>query len=131
NPPADKSATHGAQGVNHKITFTIPGRISGKGRPRFSRKSGVAYTPAKTVSCEAMVRHYASEAMERKPPIQGPVRLEISISLNTPKSWSKKKREQAYFVTGRPDLDNCGKLISDALNNIVYADDSQISDLAI
>ena len=35
--------------------FMVPGKPQGKGRPRFSRKSGTAYTPSKTRDYERLI----------------------------------------------------------------------------
>ena len=111
------------------IHFTIPGRIRGKGRPRATVRGGFAklYTDAKTRSDEAMVRHFASQAMTGLLPLTGPLALDVLMFISPPLSWSRKKREAAQFVTGKPDCDNVLKLIGDSLNGIVYADDSQIA----
>jgi Holliday junction resolvase RusA-like endonuclease len=47
----------------------------------------------------------------------------------TPTSWSKKKRESmtGEGMTSRPDIDNLYKSVTDAMNGIVYCDDSQIT----
>jgi len=113
------------------VAFTIPGRISGKGRPKFARRGNfvTAFTPKKTANMEAVVRQFGAEAMRGMPPLEGPLVLEIAVSINTPRSWSKKKKAAARYVTGKPDADNVVKLIGDSLNGIVWADDSQISDL--
>src|SRR5882757_3194322 len=97
------------------VSFTIPGRVKGKGRPKFARRGKFvhAYTPADTANCEAMVRSLASDAMEGRAPFQGPLVLAISIIINTPASWSKKKKAAAVYVTGKPDADNTVKLIGD------------------
>lgn len=113
------------------IAFTIPGRLAGKGRPRFVKATGHAFTPAKTRSMEAIVRSLGHDAMGGKPPMQGAIRLTICIYLNPTASWSKKRQAAATYVTGRPDLDNCGKLVGDSLNGIAWADDAQISDLFV
>lgn len=113
------------------ITFTIPGRVSGKGRPKFRRIGNFVqtYTPEKTANMEAVVRAMASEAMRGSVPFAGAVWLHIQIRLMPPKSWSKKKQREAFFATGKPDLDNVLKLLGDALNGICWADDAQISAL--
>lgn len=113
------------------ISFSIPGRIKGKGRPKFARRGAFvhAYTPADTANSEAMVRSIAAEAMGGRPLFQGPLILDVAMVLNTPASWSKKKKAAAIYVTGKPDIDNIAKLIGDALNGIVWADDSQLCDL--
>lgn len=115
------------------IQFTIPGRVGGKGRPRFTVIAGHAraYTPAKTVSTEAMVREIAARAMNGAALLDGPLALEVAIFINPPASWSKRKRAEAIHPTGKPDLDNIGKLIGDALNGIIWKDDSQLSALTI
>lgn len=113
------------------ITITIPGEMRGKGRPRFSSRGGFAraYTDARTVSAENWVKACAVEQAGAQP-ICGPVSLGICIAVEVPASWPKKKRLDALagavFPTSKPDLDNCAKLIADALNGIVWKDDKQI-----
>lgn len=115
------------------VTFTIPGRVRGKGRPRFSTRNGKirTFTDAKTEATEAMIRQFAHAAMKGRPPIEGPVAVHITIFQFPPASWSQKKRESAVYLTGRPDLDNVAKAICDAGNRILYLDDAQISDLHV
>lgn len=114
-----------------EIRFVIPGRIGGKGRPRISTRGGFvrAFTPAKTVATEALVRQFASEAMNGGLPLSGPVALTMFVVICPPVSWSKKKRASAVYVTGKCDPDNTIKLVADAMNSIVYGDDAQISDV--
>jgi Holliday junction resolvase RusA-like endonuclease len=117
------------------IEFTIPGRIGGKGRPRAfmyrDKKLHTLqvghYTPQKTEKTEDLIRFYAREAMKGQEPFHGPLHLGISIVLNPAKSWSKKKKAAAIWVTGKPDADNIIKSIGDALNQIVFYDDAQIA----
>lgn len=112
------------------VTITIPGAPHGKGRARFSRKAGVAFTPAKTRNAEAYVRLLAAQEMAGQPPISGPVEMTLRAVLAIPQSWSKKKQAAALTgevrPTGRPDLDNIEKMVSDGLNTVVFGDDSQI-----
>lgn len=113
------------------IRITIPGELRGKGRPKFSTRGGHvrAYTDAKTASAETWVRACAVEQAGAVP-LEAPVSLDIAIAVAVPASWSKRKREHALAGTlmpaGKPDLDNCIKLIADALNGIVWRDDKQI-----
>lgn len=111
-----------------EIRFTIPGRIGGKGRPRFSARNGFAraYTPEKTRSTEAMIRTIAAEKMGALPLLEGPLALDIAIYQQPPASWPKRKRANAKWITGKPDADNTIKLM-DALNGIIWKDDSQVS----
>lgn len=113
------------------LTITIPGEMRGKGRPRFSTAGGFAraYTDAKTASAENWIKACAVEQAGTVP-IAGPIALSVSIAVEVPRSWSKKRRAAALagadFPTSKPDLDNCAKLIADALNGIVWRDDKQI-----
>lgn len=114
-----------------QIAFTIPGRLSGKGRPKFVKATGHAFTPSKTRSMEAVVRSLGHEAMAGRPPLLGATSLTIRIFLNPTPSWSKKRQAAAVFATGKPDLDNVAKLVGDALNGIAWNDDAQLCDVAI
>ena len=106
----------------------IEGGIPGKGRARFSRKSGRAYTPQATVNAEAHLKTCALRDIGQIL-LEGPVGLEMSVMIAIPASWSEKKRLAAsrgeIRPTGRPDVDNYLKLV-DALNGICWRDDSQV-----
>jgi Holliday junction resolvase RusA-like endonuclease len=116
------------------LTIVLAGEPVGKGRARaFAKKNGAGighYTPAKTRSYEAMIRSAASDMMGEAPPVEGPIEIEIIARLGIAASWSKKKREQArngtLLPTKRPDLSNIEKAAEDALNTVVFKDDSQI-----
>lgn len=111
------------------IEFTIPGEVRGKQRTRATRQ-GRVYTPSETINAEAFIRMIAAEAMQGRPPLDGPVILTLDIRVGVPRSFTKRRREAALLneispVT-KPDLDNVVKLISDALNGITFRDDKQI-----
>jgi Holliday junction resolvase RusA-like endonuclease len=112
------------------LVIRVPGDIRGKGRPKFSRMNGGrAYTDAKTVSAENWVKACAVEQVGQ-PCLEGPLTLSMSITVAIPPSWSKRKQAEALAglvrPTGKPDLDNTAKLVCDALNKLVWQDDSQI-----
>jgi Holliday junction resolvase RusA-like endonuclease len=115
------------------ITVIVDGAAVAKGRPRFVRKTGIAFTPPHVRQYEDAARFAASVAMAGRAPIAGPVRLEMVVELAIPASWSKKKHAAALLgevmPTSRPDIDNYLKSICDALNTIVVVDDSQIVEL--
>ena len=101
------------------IRFIISGQPVAKGRPRLGR--GMVYTPAKTVAYEKVVALAAKAAMRgNTPPIIGPVSVDIKFFLARPKS--NKSTEPVV----KPDIDNLAKSVCDALNGIVWKDDSQI-----
>lgn len=107
--------------------MTVPGIPQGKERPRTTR-DGHVYTPTKTKRYERHVRQCCPEDLEQFP--EGtPLRLVVEAKFPIPKSWSKKKKERMYSSPAmtKPDWDNIGKIISDALNQLAYADDKQIT----
>jgi Holliday junction resolvase RusA-like endonuclease len=114
------------------IRVIVDGLAVAKARARVTR-GGFVYTPAATRKYESYARLAASEAMNGRPPLHGPVRLELLVELPIPASWSQKKRLTAIAgliqPTSRPDLDNYVKSALDAINTIVIADDCQITEL--
>jgi len=91
------------------IEFVIPGQPVPKARPRFNGKTRCAFTPARTRQYERAVAILAKCA-GAKPTLE-PVHVRIAL-------WFADAR--------RRDLDNCIKTLTDGLNGIAYADDSQI-----
>ena len=59
----------------------------------------------------------------------------IEAHYSMPKAFSKKKREMARLrqlrPTKKPDCDNIAKSVLDALNGVVYYDDSQVVELVV
>jgi Holliday junction resolvase RusA-like endonuclease len=94
-------------------------------------------TPGKTVAYEECVAWAAFDAMTAAGYTHGqwtgPVEVSIEAQFLPPVSWSKKKRDAAIGrqVTTKPDADNIAKIICDALNGVVWVDDSQVSVLTV
>ena len=68
--------------------------------------------------------------MRSKEPLSGPLCAIVTAYFAVPPSWPSKKRDAALAGIVRPhkpDWDNVGKLACDALNGIVFVDDSQIA----
>lgn len=120
------------------LHIRINGEPRGKQRPRFT-KQGRTYTPKETREYEAQIRESALKAAAilgyAKPPADCPVQVHITSHCAIPKSWSRKKREAAQQgkirPTVKPDADNIGKIICDALNEIAYHDDKQVADMSV
>lgn len=109
--------------------FEIPGKPGTKQRPRFNRQTGRTYTPKETASYEAQVVDFFLGKYPEHVPVIAPVRMTIMAFYPIPASWSKKKKQAAMsgeIFPGKPDWDNVGKIISDALNEVAFKDDSQI-----
>lgn len=116
-----------------EIEFFVPGVPVGKARARVVK--GRAFTPKKSKDYEKKVAYYAAIAMRRAraETFQGAVEVQILAEFPPLKSWSKKQTELVNNSEVRketkPDIDNIAKSIADAMNGVVYVDDSQISDL--
>lgn len=106
----------------------IPGKPIAKKRQRFARgrcySDQAGETNAIKMLVQAEFRRFSRE------PLDGPVEAEFTFGFAPPESWSKKKRAQA--ITGelrhvvKPDASNLVKFYEDAMNGVVYRDDSQI-----
>lgn len=116
-----------------EVKFTLYGEPKGKGRPRFSTKTGHAMTPKDTVNYETLVHmEYMNQCGNAKFPDDAMLDMRIKAYYSIPKSKSKKMKalmlEGIIRPTKKPDMDNVVKIIADSLNNIAYRDDTQIVD---
>lgn len=116
------------------IEIVVLGTPVAKGRPRFSKATGHAFTPEKTRNFEAALKYAALQVMGSRPPLEGPLAVEMTIVMPIAKSWSKKRQRAALSgeerPTKKPDTDNFAKTL-DACNEIVWVDDSQIVELTV
>lgn len=110
------------------ITFFVDGKPQGKGRPRFARN--VVYTPKQTLEYEKLIASCYSGDM-----LQGPLFVDITAFFSVPKSYSKAMKTAIkngeITPTKKPDADNIGKVVMDALNGVAYEDDKQVIDLRV
>ena len=115
------------------VQFTVAGKPLAKGRIRFTNK-GHAFTPPRTVAYEGQLAAAAQTAMNGRPPVDEAVAVTLEVHMPIATSWPLHKRIAAekgqIRPTGRPDLDNFAKML-DALNMIVWNDDSQIVELTV
>lgn len=123
--------------MTEPVTICLQGAPQGKGRARaFVRGGHVGhYTPEKTRTYEGMIRTIAMDEMAGRVPFDKPLEFTLRAIFVAPASWSNRKRAQAY--TGeikpgkKPDLDNIAKAWNDALNGVVYRDDSLICQMTL
>lgn len=125
------------------ITFIINGEPFGKKRPRAVSRGGFARVhndPENERYELKVINAFQSKYGKSVETYFGKddyLEAEIVSYYSIPKSFSKSKREKALGLvnlirpTKKPDLDNIAKSVLDALNNIVYTDDSQIVKLVI
>jgi len=114
--------------VNNRACFEtfVSMEPTAKGRPRVTR-SGHAFTPTKTVQAEHRIQRQVSDEFPY-PPLEGPLEVGIVVRLLKPKSAPKKR---ITWPISRPDVDNYAKLVLDALNGILWRDDSQVVELRV
>jgi Holliday junction resolvase RusA-like endonuclease len=109
------------------IKLIIPGEPCAKQRPRVCKFG--TYTPTKTVNYEALIQQLYIIGNHGKQ-LEGQLGMFVVAYFSIPKSTPKAKLSAIMSgktrPTKKPDWDNIGKIISDALNGLAYRDDSQI-----
>lgn len=115
------------------MDFIVGCKPQGKARPRFSRKSGVVYTPAKTAKYEKTIAEAYVDAGGKCIPADRYVSVTVCAFFPIPKSYSIAKRQACIDRDLRPDkkpdMDNILKAVLDALNKVAYEDDKQVVEL--
>lgn len=118
-----------------KVKFIILGEPNGKGRPKFDTRGPYvkAVTPKKTANYEALVKmEYQAQCDGFMFSRDAALGMLVTAYKPIPKSTSKKKRVlmlgDIIRPTKKPDWDNVGKIVCDALNKIAFCDDTQIVD---
>ena len=123
-----------------EIKLTIFGDPVPQGRPRFVRQTGFvkAYDPERSRNYKQLVRLWATNQLKKIDgfkTLQNALCVEMDFYIGIPTSWSKKKRTEAaqglLRPIKKPDLDNMYKAVTDALNGLVWADDSIITDVRL
>ena len=120
-----------------QIHFTVEGDPRGKGRPRFGRfgKFTRVYTDKQTQDYENLIKFFAAEAMGSTDPLETPVSVYLYIRHGVPQSYSKKRTEACLSGLEqpgkKPDIDNIAKTYLDAMNGVIFKDDTQVIDLHI
>jgi len=119
------------------MTYMVEGNPIGKGRPKFARRGNFVstYTPTKTRDYETVIKEAAKKAMGSNELLETPVTVAIYITVPVPQSYSKKRTEACLKDIERPikkpDIDNIAKCFLDAMNDIVYKDDTQVLTLHV
>lgn len=120
-----------------QLEFHIFGKAKPKQSFRYTR-FGHRYTPSDVKQyAKDIQRTFASNYPNWLPSMffEKPLKVELTVYISMPKSFSKIKKQRAH--TGelrplvKPDCDNISKNILDALNGIAYPDDKQIVELTI
>ena len=119
------------------LLFNVEITPVAKGRARYARRGNFVstYTPKKTKDYETVIREQAVLFMGEEKTLETPVSVSIEFSMPMPKSTAKKLLEAhlngSIRHTKKPDLDNLAKAVLDAMNGVVFLDDSQIVKLTL
>ena len=113
------------------VTFEVEGDPVPKGRPRVARRGQFVqtYTDAKTIDYETHVAMKARQAIGASEPLKGALTVFLYLRYGVPTSYSKKRKEACLLGLEYPkkqDIDNVYKSITDAMQGIVFLNDSQI-----
>lgn len=99
-----------------------------KERPRFNTSTGRAFTTGKTRDFEeALKLEYVKN--NGKNYGENFIEVELVFAFTPPKSWSKKKINEAlegYIRPTKSDIDNYIKSVLDSLNTVAYSDDRYV-----
>ncbi len=121
------------------IHIVLPGKPLGKQRHQTTMlgkgENAVRheFTPLQTVNYETFVKLLFVDKYPKHLPWERDIALSSTVRAfySIPKSITKARRrsieEGEAFPTTKPDIDNIEKVVWDALNQIAYADDSQIA----
>ena len=120
------------------VRVELPGPPRGKGRPRFrivtprfKPQFVQVYTPPETVEYERALAWKAKAAMRGREPFEGPLAVRMFAMMPIAPSWPQREKDAAVagikIPQGKPDIDNIAKAGLDALNGIVWRDDTQIA----
>lgn len=113
------------------VRLIIPGEPKGKGRPKFVKATGRAYTPADTRTAEQRVQGewIAAGRPELGP---GPLGMRVTAVMGRPKAHVRADGtlstagRRSVWPVKRPDIDNLLKLALDSLNGLAFVDDAQV-----
>lgn len=113
--------------------FEVPGKVTGKGRPRVNTTTAIAYTPTKTKEYEELIKQYFILKYRKISPLENRIKVTIKAYFSIPKNTNKIQKEEMLkgiiSPTKKPDIDNIAKIVLDALNKLAFKDDNQITKL--
>lgn len=115
-----------------KFTFNIPPKP--QSRPRFTRH-GRPYELKDMKEYKQAIEHMTKEQLKCDKLVDVPLSVSIKFYIEPPQYISKVKKnalelkQETMRVFRKPDIDNYVKAILDSMNDIVFKDDGQISEL--
>lgn len=111
-----------------ELSLVLNGKPEPQLRPRITKF--VSFDPCKDKKNWAKLQIAQQIENTLIKPIEEPLEIVMIFHMPIPKSTSKKKRElmlsNCLKHTKKSDIDNLYKFFSDAMNGLLYKDDSQI-----
>ncbi|WP_299084869.1 RusA family crossover junction endodeoxyribonuclease [uncultured Paraglaciecola sp.] len=113
------------------IEFNVPGKPRGKARVWTDGRSGRKFVDKKTRDYMDQIVWCLRQAQRAVlKPTKRPINIRVEAVFEVPVSWPKWKRQAALAgdiaPTVKPDDDNIAKIVRDALNGVLFADDQQV-----
>lgn len=114
------------------LLFTVDGPPVPQKQTRFIRRTGIAYNPStKDIQrLQWQIKPYLPSE-----PLAGPIEMHLTFYLPIPASFNRRIKIQMLheiiLPTKKPDFDNLAYLVTNALKDLVYIDDSQVTDCTI
>lgn len=116
------------------IEIVLAGPPMGKERVRFVKATGRTFTPERTVNYESRLALAAQSVMGNRPLLESPLIVDViafmPIAKSKPRKWLADALAFVLRPVKKPDADNFAKIL-DALNMVVWVDDSQIVHLNV
>lgn len=114
--------------------FVVKLEPMAQSRPRFARRGRgvVAYEKKEMKAWRAECSRLIREAFEEEKLIKGPLKIDATFYIKTPKHISSKKKlkekleAEEIFCSKKPDIDNYLKALLDSMTGIVFKDDGQV-----
>lgn len=110
-------------------------RVAGQAVPwsRAGQKGKFKFTPKKQAVYMDVLRLTALRSWPDGPPLDCPLSVTMAFYFPWPLSIPKKKRGISgnHIKRTKPDIDNLYKIVADALNGVLWVDDSQIARLTL
>jgi len=111
------------------ITFVVRGKPEPKGSTRAFNSPGRRFpvVTSDNPKAKGWAATVALVAQQHAPPEpwDGPINIEIHFELQRPKSAPKR----VVLPTKKPDLDKLIRCVLDALTNVFWLDDAQVTDV--
>jgi Holliday junction resolvase RusA-like endonuclease len=122
-----------------RIAICVPGLPVAQPRQRHrvvtsgGRSFATNFTPRNDpVNAFKAAVQLAAQQAYQGPPLTGPASLTLTFFFPRPKGMCWKKRPMPReFKSNKPDWDNLGKSVCDALTGLLWGDDSQLAKIIV